>query len=468
MVNNKNQNKFDTLREKHHCFTFEDFSYVINNNCFQIQFFFNIDKNIYFKPTLSIPHRNIFKIFSEIETISEIESIIFNIGMVELISYWKAICPKKIVVKPFILSEKQIQFWKKLYFNGLGEFFYTNGIETNIDSFLEITSESDINSSLVTIAETNYAIIPIGGGKDSVVTLELAKKEYKNIISLILNPRGATIESAKAAGFEQPDFIEINRTIDSNLLKLNDEGYLNGHTPFSALLAFTTVLAGKLAGINNVVLSNESSANEATIIGSNVNHQYSKSLEFETDFRNYIHEFLAPNFNYYSYLRPLSELQIAALFAIEPKYHNIFKSCNAGSKTNSWCCNCPKCLFTFTILSPFLENDYLCNIYGENLFEKQSMITYLRELTGMDNVKPFECVGTTEEVNIALCETIKKWYAKKPLPLLLNYFKNSDIFEKYKSIDFKKFMLNFDKNHFLNDNEFANLKIKIEWILSKY
>ena len=108
---------------------------------------------------------------------------------------------------------------------------------------------------------------------------------------------------------------------------------------------------------------------------------------------------------YFSFLRPLSELQIASLFARYEAYHPVFRSCNVGSKTDSWCGHCPKCLFTWIILSPFLTRGQLTAIFGKDLMADASLQPVLEELNGTAAVKPFECVGTVEEVQACLKAT---------------------------------------------------------------
>ena len=124
-------------------------------------------------------------------------------------------------------------------------------------------------------------------------------------------------------------------------------------------------------------------------------------------------------------LRPISELQIAYLFSKLEKYHKVFKSCNVGSKTEPWhwCCNCPKCLFVFSILSPFLYKEKLVNIFGEDLFEKEELLKTFIELCGYGETKPFECVGTYKEVRYAITKTIEN--SKGNLPYLLKYYKEN-------------------------------------------
>mgnify|MGYP003296145012 CR=1 FL=1 len=192
------------------------------------------------------------------------------------------------------------------------------------------------------------------------------------------------------------------------VLELNKQGYINGHTPFSSMLAFLSYFIADVMGKKYIALSNESSANESNVEGEKINHQYSKSVEFENDFRYYAGKYLKRNTEYFSFLRPLNELQIAMAFAKFEKYHNIFKSCNVGSKGEQWkwCCDCPKCLFVYIILSPFLYKEKLVNIFGEDLFERQDLLKTFIELTGNGETKPFECVGTYEEVCFAISKTI--------------------------------------------------------------
>jgi len=232
-------------------------------------------------------------------------------------------------------------------------------------------------------------------------------------------------------------------------------GFLNGHTPFSALVAFISALTSILTARKHICLSNESSANEPTIPGTKINHQYSKSFEFEKAFRQYLENYVTADINYFSFLRPLNELQIAKLFSVMLKYQNDFRSCNRGSKTNSWCGKCSKCLFTFIILYPYLEEKKLINIFGNNLFDDPGLRNIFDELTGASAVKPFECVGTINEVNAALCMTIEN-RGKNKLPVLLEHYKSTAEFEAYTKNKTLLIEKQFDENNFLPE-EYKNI-----------
>lgn len=391
----ENQQKFDALRKEFETFTFSSLEVSLRDGELSLGFHFSLDNRYHFHPTMVIPARPYY----HWESIPrrQLETLAFHIGMVELVSYWKIACPKTVVVKPFDLKLCQRKWWRHLYYNGLGEFFYLNGITCTEQEMMRIESGTDRDFERIDLPLEGKTLVPVGGGKDSVVTLVLLR-EAMEATPLIMNPRGATVQCAEVAGYSMDEVAVIRRTLDPTMLQLNQEGYLNGHTPFSALLAFVTLLLGFGSGSRYIALSNESSANESTVPGTDINHQYSKSIEFERDFRAYVSEHLNDKIQYFSFLRPLNEMQIAWFFSQFKKYHGVFRSCNAGSKTDSWCGKCPKCLFTWLILSPFISRERLTEIFGKDLLADQELLPIFEELNGTSAVKPFECVGTVEEV----------------------------------------------------------------------
>ncbi|MDO9512866.1 MAG: hypothetical protein Q7J34_14000 [Bacteroidales bacterium] len=403
-------------------FVYHDFHYLFTDNELQIRYHFEVPGLEVFYPEITIPITEDIK--KNYATDSIIRNLVFHIGMVELISYWKCVCSPKLIILPVSLTENQILWWKNLYFQGLGEFFYLNNIPAEMSDFMTIQSQGDILAKSSLKTDADKILVPVGGGKDSVVSLELLKSHF-NIQPFILNPRPASLQCVEASGIGMDRCLLAYRKIDPALIGLNERGFLNGHTPFSALLAFVTLLVSSLHGIRYVALSNESSANESTTRTSGVNHQYSKSFEFESDFRDYYKEFVCSDIEYFSFLRPLSELQIASLFARYDQYFQIFKSCNAGSKEDKWCGKCPKCLFAYIILSPFMPIDKLKKAFGTNMFEKEFMMKEMDELTGKNPVKPFECVGTVEEVNEALHRYILR-YSDSSEVLLKHYIDSEE------------------------------------------
>ena len=413
---------FNTYRQRYSEFVYDSYQYDVQSDGLHIAFCFRIGELV-FRPTAFIPTRP----FLEARRLSteQLNMLVFHIGMIELISYWKCYCPPTVIVRPYRLNDEQVAFWKKIYYNGLGEFFYTNEIDTSYADFLNIRFEATrtLATALYTApcdGEPLY-LVPVGGGKDSVVSLELLKTTSKQVIPLIMNPRGATRDCVARAGYTMQQVLVIERHLDEELLEQNKKGALNGHTPFSALLAFYTILAAALTGRScRIALSNENSANESTVVGSLVNHQYSKSVEFEDDCRRYAAQF-ATGVEYFSFLRPLSELQIAMLFARYGHYHDVFRSCNVGSKQDVWCGHCAKCLFAYIILSPFIEPEQLRGMFGKDMLDDETLRTEFEQLTGQAETKPFECVGTVSEVRDALTLALARWYPDERPALLRDY-----------------------------------------------
>jgi len=456
------QKSFNTYRLTYPTFVYDRYSYDVRPDGLHIAFSFRVEDRsgshpICFAPTAFVPSRS-FLSFQQDKAM--LDALVFHIGMAELVSYWKCFCPPVVEVRCGSLESGQISFWKKLYFNGLGEFFYTNGLSVSESDFMTLTSVSDQQNRVSQLATDHWPLttdhfhqfsilnsylVPIGGGKDSVVTLELLRSAGATIRPLILNPRGATTACAAAAGFGVDDTLVIQRTLDPLMLQLNSQGALNGHTPFSALLAFYSLLAAQLSGIGSIALSNENSANESTVVGTSVNHQYSKSVEFEGDFRRYVSAYLGA-YNYFSLLRPLCELQIASLFARNSRYFDIFRSCNVGSKQDIWCGHCAKCLFAFIILSPFIAPDRLAAIFGHNLLDDASLQPLLLQLLGRAETKPFECVGTVAEVGAALAMTRHRWYPSADQPVLLATADPLPPIQQAETL-----LTTFSTDHFLDD-----------------
>ncbi|MEJ2595454.1 MAG: Mur ligase family protein, partial [bacterium] len=397
-----------------------------------------------FRPEFSIPMRS----FMDFENMDDaaLHELVFHIGMVELISYWKAACSPELRILPFKLSKAQENWWKKLYFNGLGEFFYVNGIEVAFDDFMHLTSSGKPLEPFDLSFANEDVLVPVGGGKDSVVTLEVLRKEGKSLIPMILNPREASIRTIENAGFKLEECAVVYRSLDKLLLDLNERGFLNGHTPFSALLAFVNILLAAASRTPFIALSNESSASESTIPGTGINHQYSKSYEFEQDFNTYVREFLHPGLRYFSFLRPVNELQIARMFSEYPEHFHSFRSCNVGSKTDSWCGKCPKCLFTFIMLSPFVHREVLSGIFNNDLYLDQSLTPVFDELAGIARVKPFECVGTPDEVKAALWK-FAETHSKADWPPLIRYFK--DHYHDSFGGEFMQLLAQYERDHFI-------------------
>lgn len=339
-----------------------------------------------------------------------LEKAITQLHLAAGISYYKAYCPKNIRVENHALTKEEADFFFKFYRHGLGEFSVENDIDLSGVIRFPVTSNHHLKPSEIELPKNS--VVPIGGGKDSVVSLEVLKEANMAHRMIAINA-GPPIKNVMEAGDKDAseNAIHIRRALDKRLFELNEEGAMNGHVPITGILSFIMACSAILYGYDSVVMSNEGSASEGNMefAGIEVNHQYSKSLEFELDFEKYIRKTTLSNFHYFSLLRPLNETGIAALFATLPHYFDVFKSCNRnfhideGVRKYGWCCDCPKCRFVFLALSPFIPKDRLNDIFGKNMLDDLSQEDGFRELCGLKGHKPFECVG-----EIAECQHILK------------------------------------------------------------
>jgi hypothetical protein len=425
---------YNELRQRFGTFIYEGFDMNESDTQVMLTYHFSVEGLSDFAPTWTFPKGKGARVFKDDATF---KSLAFSLGMVELVSYWKIACPPRVLVKGAQLTQEQVKWWKSLYYNGLGEFYYTNGIEENEADFMTIQSEGEAQNAhsgcdegILKMHQGAKILVPIGGGKDSVVSLDVLSGYRDRVFAYIINPRGATSNTVKVAQIPDDRVIVARRTLDRNMLELNRQGYLNGHTPFSAIVAFSSTIAAYMNGITYIALSNESSANESTVPGSTVNHQYSKSFRFEKDFHDYEKRYIASGTYYFSLLRPLSEFQIAADFAACTDYHGVFRSCNAGSKEDRWCGHCPKCLFVWMILSPFLPQDRLKEIFGTDMGNDMGMRECFDKLIGVAPEKPFECVGSVSEVNAAVTLAIRDMkQSGLKLPALFEYYVGLGLYE---------------------------------------
>ena len=422
---------FSELRQQYPKFVFRGCTAEVRGETLFVSYDFEIPGLCRFAPKWEIPCR-----YADAADDPAVRRLILALGMTELISYWKAACPPVVEVQCMQMAPAQSDWWKQLYFGGLGEFFYRNGIETTAADFMEIVCTGQPENGAPGRQTLSGKLIPVGGGKDSIVTLNLLRGQLADACAFQINHRDSAAKSALLAGIPAERMIECRRTLDSELLRLNKEGFLNGHTPFSAVVAFSAVLTAYVNGLKTVILSNESSASESTVSESEVNHQYSKSYQFECDFARYEREFLRAGVEYFSLLRPLTEFQIARYFAALPTaFHEAFRSCNAGNargKKDMWCGKCAKCLFVSVILSPFLPYAEICRCLSADLLNDPDAEPWLMELCGALPNKPFECVGSRNEVNIAVCLAIARMEkAGETLPLLYQHYKDSPLYAQY-------------------------------------
>ena len=340
----------------------------------------------------------------------QLDTALQDLFLMAGISYYKAYTVDNIQINNISIDERSSSFFSKTYRKGLGEYFYIN----KFDPSKEIVFPHKNIGQLKNIKSSNQGLlIGIGGGKDSLLSVENLRSQPK-VATWSLGHRKQLEPLIDKIGLQH---YWVDRTIDPLLLDLNTKDALNGHIPISAILSCVGTIVAILTGYRDVIVSNENSSNEPTLTykGVEINHQYSKSLEYEIDYQKHLSHSLGSSVRYYSFLRPFSEVRIAELFAKTgfETYKTVFSSCNRAFtlKNNemSWCGTCSKCAFTYLAFIPFIDRDELMKLWGKDLLKERVLETTYMNLLGISGEKPLDCVGEILESRQAMHLAYKKY-----------------------------------------------------------
>lgn len=337
------------------------------------------------------------------------------------VSYYKTKAPPLIDLGETALTDAEREFLRSYYLDGLGEFAYRNALDL---SGLRITGPVQPRRAAAGYdAVPGRPLIPFGGGVDSITTVELITGRAEDAALFVVNRPEDRFEAIeRPAGITGLPVVRAERIIDDQVLRSAALGFRNGHVPVTGILSAAAVMAAVLDRRDAVVMSNEWSSSVGTIVvdGRSINHQYSKSLEFEAGLREFVRGSIGGGLEYFSALRPFTELWIAQRFAGLTRYFDTFRSCNRAfhidpaKRFSQWCGACDKCCFIDLILAPFLDPSTLDRIFGgrEPLMHPgahfpgdTSRVTNAERidvLVGLSGgSKPWECVGDVTECQAA-------------------------------------------------------------------
>ncbi len=340
-----------------------------------------------------------------------VEGLLSLLHWIAGISYYKAAAPPSVACESGTPPPAASALLQALYSEGLGEFAVVNDLPAlPSPAFPTGPAPAPVAGRPLT-----KVLVPVGGGKDSAVALELVRRSGLPLALFSVGNARPIEATVRAAGLPR---LQVTRKLDPRLLRANAAGALNGHVPVTAIVSAVALLSAALHGFDAVALANERSASSANMVwrGIEVNHQFSKSARAERLLAAAVAEIpQAPAI--FSVLRPASELSIARAFARMPQYHHAFTSCNRVFKldpalrASSWCCDCDKCRFVFLILAPFMAPASLREIFGRPLLDDERQYEGFAQLTGTGGHKPFECVGEVQEsaAAISLLARDRRW-----------------------------------------------------------
>lgn len=320
-------------------------------------------------------------------------------------SYYKIGVPKEIVVEGEPPDAATATFLDQVYLHGLAEFAYQNKLD--LRGRMRFPGGTTTPAPAAKVGSPRRTLVPIGGGKDSLVSVEMLKRMGEPATAVWVGDSALIAACAQRTGLPR---LNLKRRLAPELFEYNRLGAYNGHIPVTAINSAILICAAILYGFDAIAFSNERSASEATLEydGQPVNHQWSKSLEFERRLSEYTKSHIAADLDYFSLLRPWSELAVARFFAQDLRYDDVFSSCNRNFRilamrpADRWCGQCPKCHFVFLALAPFVAKPRLLAIFGRNLLDDAALAPGFDALLEYREHKPFECVGEGRESRAAM------------------------------------------------------------------
>ena len=321
------------------------------------------------------------------------------------VSYYKAGVPPQIELAEGPLDDATADLLDALYLHGLAEFAYRNGLD--LRGRIHFPRGGQALPAMPALGLPKRTLVPIGGGKDSLVAVEAIKSIGGDATAVWVGNSPLIAACAERTGLPT---LNIQRELAPGLFELNRLGAWNGHIPVTAVNSAILAVAAILYGHDSIAFANERSASAATLEydGQQVNHQWSKGYAFETLLSDWLHSHVAADLDYCSLLRPYSELAITRAFAKLTPYFDSFSSCNRNFRilgpkpADRWCGQCPKCHFVFLALAPFLPKPRLLTIFGRNLLDDESQAAGFDALLEYQDHKPFECVGEGAEARAAM------------------------------------------------------------------
>lgn len=331
------------------------------------------------------------------------------------VSYYKAGVPARMEIEGAPLDAATASLAGTLYTDGLAEFAYRNGLDVRDRVCFPAAADSPAppTSAAAALDLPASTLIPMGGGKDSLVVVEAIKRSGGDATVAWVGHSPLIAACAERTGLP---VLNIGRELSPTLFEYNRMGVYNGHIPVTAVNSAILVLAALLYGHDTIAFANERSASAATLeyAGYEVNHQWSKGIDFERAFAAYLQQRVAGDLNYCSLLRPYAELAVTAAFArMGDAYTDVFSSCNRNFRLSGprpvdrWCGQCPKCHFVFLALAPFLPKPALLRIFGHNLLDDESQAAGFDALMAYHQHKPFECVGEAREARAAMTRLVE-------------------------------------------------------------
>lgn len=308
------------------------------------------------------------------------------------------------------LTPALADLWRAVYRGVWAQWRYENNLPNETGPILSPTGAT---GERITLTPGDVEVLAFcGGGKDSLVAMRLLEDAgipyaafcYAHTVYGQLDRQHRLI--GRLLDASSP--VRIHRQwvfddfLDSPVLRFHPEfdvaTLTAAETPSSVFASLPVVLA---RGYRYVALAHERSANMGNLIwdGEEVNHQWGKSFEAERLLNTYIQEHLVAGFAYFSLLQPVHDVTIFRLLAGALDAVPATHSCNVEKP---WCKRCPKCAYVWINSMAHLPTALVDQVFdGTNLLDLPENQWSFRQMLGLADQTPFECIGQVEETRLA-------------------------------------------------------------------
>ena len=162
-----------------------------------------------------------------------VRSIAIMLGAVVGLSYYKVAAPPSYVIALEGMTQAGVDYLQVALREGLAEYAYRNEFPGLLSP--EIVLEAPLAEQWPVdqhLTPSGDQLVPIGGGKDSVVTVELLAAARMHPVQFAVNPNKIMYRVGRIKGHP---VLAASRSLDPHLLELNAVGALNGHVPVTAM-----------------------------------------------------------------------------------------------------------------------------------------------------------------------------------------------------------------------------------------
>jgi len=368
------------------------------------------------------------------------EKLYFHIAAFEA-NKLTSLLPERFDLGPFrhLYTDAFEALWRRILHKVWAQWRYENAAPHYRGPAIVGASAGPVPPATSAVAGPVEVLLFCGGGKDSLVAMQLLERagieyaSYAYAHSIYGTPgfqhhliegllrHFSPVSQHRHWVFDDflgCPFLEVERDWGVKTITAAE-------TPSSVFGALPLVLEH---GYKYLAVGHERSADVGNLVwgatGEEVNHQWGKSLEAELLLSDYLRRELIANVSYFSVLKPIYDVLIFNLLRRDLRAVPAAHSCNIRKP---WCGKCPKCAYVWLNYMAYLPVEVVNPLFGRNLFEVPENERSYRQMLGLEEHTPFECIGQIPEAQLAFELCRRKGLKGRAMDVFANELTPPDI-----------------------------------------